>query len=49
MVTFNATLTFEEAKALFTFKGTTTFPNTPHNRSMMAKVVDEHLKSLRNK
>jgi hypothetical protein len=47
MTTFNTTITKEEAKALFTFKGSTMFPKTKHNMQMMALVIDEHLKTLR--
>jgi hypothetical protein len=47
MTTFNQTLTKEEAQKLFTFKGTTMFPQTKHNLQMMALVINEHLKTLR--
>lgn len=47
MTTFNQTITKEEAKKLFTFKGATMFPKTKHNLQMMALVVDEHLKSIK--
>jgi hypothetical protein len=47
MTTFNTSITKEEAKALFNFKGATMFPKTKHNIEMMALVIDEHLKSIR--
>jgi hypothetical protein len=47
MTTFNNTLTKEEAKVLFTFKGQVNYPDTTHNRSVMADVVSEHLKTLK--
>jgi hypothetical protein len=47
MTTFNEKLTIEEATKLFKFKGTTMFPKTAHNLSIMALVIDNHLKSLR--
>lgn len=47
MTTFNNTLTIEEATKLFKFKGQTMFPKTKHNLEVMAKVIDNHLKTLR--
>ena len=47
MNTFNTTLTQEEATKLFQFNGQTMFPKTKHNIEMMAKVIDNHLKTLR--
>ncbi len=47
MTTFNATLTIEEATKLFQFKGPVMFPKTKHNIDIMAKVIDNHLKTLR--
>lgn len=47
--TFNKALTFEEAQELANFKGTTNFPDTPHNRAMMRKVFDANLSKLRSK
>ena len=47
MTTFNTTMTIEEATAIFNFKGATMFPNTDHNKKMMALVIDKHLKSLK--
>ena len=49
MTTFNNTLTIEEATKLYQFKGLTMFPKTKHNLEIMALVIDNHLKSLRNK
>ena len=47
MNTFNNTLTIEEATKLYQFKGQAMFPKTKHNLEVMAKVIDNHLKSLR--
>lgn len=47
MTTFNNTLTIEEATKLFQFKGQAMFPKTKHNIEMMAKVIDNYLKTLR--
>jgi hypothetical protein len=49
MTTFNNSLTIEEATQLLKFRGSVMFPKTPHNIKMMALVIDNHLKSLRNK
>jgi hypothetical protein len=47
MKTFNEKLTIEQATELFKFKGATMFPKTAHNLSIMALVIDNHLKGLR--
>jgi hypothetical protein len=47
MKTFNEKLTIEQATELFKFKGATMFPKTAHNLSIMAIVIDNHLKELR--
>lgn len=49
MSTFNEKMTIEEATQMFKFKGTAMFPNTRHNREMMALVVEAHLKALQGK
>ena len=49
MTTFNKALTIEEAKAILTFKGAAMWPDTAHNRAMMAKLMHEQLKSLQKK
>lgn len=49
MTTLNQTLTIEEATALFQFKGTAMWPDTKHNREMMAKVSRNHLQKLQGK
>jgi len=47
MTTFNNTITIEEATKLYQSKSGMNFPNTEHNRKMIAKVIDNHLKKLR--
>jgi len=47
MTTFNQELTFDQATELFKYVGATQYPSTDHNKKMMAKVIDCHLKSLR--
>ena len=48
MTNFNKALTIKEATALCKSKDGMNFPNTIHNRKMIAKVIDNHLKALRN-
>ena len=49
MTTFNTAMTLEEATKIYQFKGQAMFPNTHHNKQMMSKVIDNHLKQLQNK
>jgi len=49
MTTFNNKMTLEEATKIYNFKGATMFPNTDHNKKIMALVVENHLKQLQNK
>lgn len=49
MTSFNQNLTIEEATALFTFKGKAMWPDTKHNREIMATVVNNHLKKIQGK
>lgn len=48
MTTFNQKMTIEEATKLYTSKSMQ-FPNTEHNRVVMAQVIKSHLKSLQSK
>jgi len=47
MTTWNKAMTIEEATKLFNCKDGMTFPNTPHNRKLMAKITKDFLISLR--
>lgn len=47
MTTFNTTMTIEEATQLYKSKSGMNFPNTDHNKKVMAQVISNHLKSLR--
>jgi hypothetical protein len=49
MKTFNKTLSFEEAKAIISFKGETMYPDTEHNRTMIAKAMHVFLSKLHGK
>ena len=49
MTTFNQNLTIEEATVLFQFKGTAMWPDTKHNREVMASVAADHLRKLQGK
>lgn len=49
MITYNETLTIEEATALFNFRGTAMWPDTKHNREMMASLIAEKLKKFHGK
>jgi len=49
MKTFNKTITIEEAKAIINFKGETMYPDTDHNRKMIALALDNFLKKLHGK
>ena len=48
MTNFSKTLTLKEATELYKSVGMQ-FVNTEHNRKMMKKVVDNHLKELHKK
>jgi hypothetical protein len=45
--TFNGELSEEEAKKIVSFKGQVMYPNTEHNRKIIASVIDKKLKALR--
>jgi hypothetical protein len=49
MKTFNKTITIEEANAIINFKGETMYPDTDHNRKMIALALDNFLKKLHGK
>ena len=49
MITFNEKMTIEEATKILKFAGKCSFPNTDHNRKMIALAVKNHLKKLQGK
>lgn len=49
MTTFNTQMTIEEATNLYTSKSGMQFPNTEHNRVIMAQVIKNHLSNLQGK
>ena len=49
MTSFNPELSLEEATKLFNYRGATMFPDTKHNRQMMASIIHEKLQILQNK
>jgi hypothetical protein len=46
MTIFNLEMTIDEAMSLYHFRGQISYPDTPHNRKMMAQVVHNHLQKL---
>jgi len=48
MTSFNKTLTIEEATELLKFRGTAMWPDTKHNREMIASVIHAQLQQLHN-
>jgi hypothetical protein len=49
MTTFNQALTIEEARTILQFNGTVIWPNTKHNREIMADATHEILRKLQGK
>lgn len=49
MTSFNKELTIEEATELFNFRGTAMWPDTKHNRRVMASLIAEKLRKLQGK
>jgi hypothetical protein len=49
MTTFNTQMTIEEATNLYNSKSGMNFPNTEHNRVIMAQVIKNHLTKLQSK
>ena len=49
MTTFNQKMTIGEATKLYTSKSGMQFPNTDHNRVIMAQVAKNHLLTLQAK
>lgn len=49
MTTFNKTLSFEQAQELLSFKGEINYPDTEHNRIMIAKAMHVFLSKLHGK
>lgn len=49
MKTFNKTLSFEQAQEIISFKGETMYPDTEHNRKMIAKAMHVFLSKLHGK
>ena len=46
---FNEKITLAEAKQIVNYKGPVMYPNTPHNRKMIAEEMHNILTQLRNK
>jgi len=49
MTSFNKELTTEEATELFHHKGTAMWPDTKHNRQVMASLIAAKLRKLQGK
>jgi len=49
LTTFNTAITAEEAKKIISHKGTTNYPDTIHNRKMIASAMHEVLKAIQGK
>ena len=49
MITFNEKMTIDEATKILKFAGKASFPNTDHNRKMIALAVKTHLQKLQGK
>lgn len=49
LTSFNNSLTIEEAKALLAHRGAISYPNTAHNRKVIASVLHEVLKKMQKK
>lgn len=48
MITFNPTMTIEEATKLYNSKTGMNYPDTEHNRRVMREVIHNHLKMMKN-
>lgn len=46
MTSFNETLSIQEATTLFRFKGKAMWPDTAHNRAVMATLWRGHIEKL---
>jgi len=49
LTSFNNNLTIEEAKALLAHKGAISYPNTAHNRKVIAAAIHDTLRKLQKK
>ena len=47
MTNYNKKLTMAEAIEIYKFKGQTMFPDTVHNKEIMAKIIHTHLLKLK--
>lgn len=49
LTNFNNNLTIEEAKALLAHSGPISYPNTAHNRKVIADLIHKQLKKMQKK